>query len=167
MGPERGVQDDHALGVARRTRSSRSATRSALGSITTPPNPASRSDRIARAAASTCRSGSADDRQVMPLPRATARPADRREHEFAKRYELPTRSFETQLPGVASQGTKVFIEKAVEAAQLADDAIASLQDSMLPVEFGDAELRSGLAEVRVILDPLPRRARDFVRTLGR
>jgi hypothetical protein len=38
---------------------------------------------------------------------------------------------------------------------------------MLPIEAGDAELRTGLAEVRDLLDDLPTRARAFLRTLGR
>jgi hypothetical protein len=38
---------------------------------------------------------------------------------------------------------------------------------MLPVEVGDPELRAGLAEVRVLLDDLTSRSREFVRTLGR
>ena len=41
-----------------------------------------------------------------------------------------------------------------------------LQDSLLPVESGDAELRQGLAEVRELLS-LSVPAREFLRTLGR
>jgi hypothetical protein len=55
----------------------------------------------------------------------------------------------------------------VDAVEDADVSLASLQDSMLPVEVGDAELRGGLAEVRELLGDLRGRARDFVRTLGR
>jgi hypothetical protein len=43
----------------------------------------------------------------------------------------------------------------------------SVQDSMAPVEVGDAELHAGLAEVRERLDDVPARAREFLRTLGR
>jgi len=43
----------------------------------------------------------------------------------------------------------------------------ALQDSLLPVEVGDAELRAGMAEVRRQLGEVSRRAREFVRTLGR
>ena len=38
---------------------------------------------------------------------------------------------------------------------------------MLPVESGDADLRSGLSEMRELLAPVPGNAREFVRTLGR
>ena len=50
---------------------------------------------------------------------------------------------------------------------IANRQIADLQDSMLPIEFGDPELRTGLAEVRTLLDQLPGTAREFLRTLGR
>ena len=38
---------------------------------------------------------------------------------------------------------------------------------MLPVEVGDPELRSGLSRVRELIAPLPDRARNLVRVLGR
>jgi hypothetical protein len=38
---------------------------------------------------------------------------------------------------------------------------------MMPVEVGDAELRAGLAEVRELVGPLPHRAREIERVLGR
>ena len=37
----------------------------------------------------------------------------------------------------------------------------------MPVEVGDAELRSGLAAAREQLGPLPDRAVDLLRVLGR
>ena len=92
----------------------------------------------------------------------------RRTHTaFAERYGLPTRTFAPSMPGVASQGVKSFLETAVDAVAEADMALAELQDSMLPVEVGDAELRAGLAEVRELVGALRARARDLVRTLGR
>jgi hypothetical protein len=87
--------------------------------------------------------------------------------DFAERHGLPGRVFDPRSPGVQSQGAKVFIERAVEAAGQADREIAALQDSMLPVEAGDAALRAGLSEVRELIDDLPARARELVRTLGR
>jgi hypothetical protein len=38
---------------------------------------------------------------------------------------------------------------------------------MLPIEFGDPDLRAGLAEVRELLGELPVASREFLRTLGR
>lgn len=86
---------------------------------------------------------------------------------FADRHGLDSRSFEPPSPGAASQGARAFIERAVDAAAQAGQAIAELQDSMLPVEVGDAELRAGLSEVRVLIDGLRASAREVVRTLGR
>ena len=55
----------------------------------------------------------------------------------------------------------------MDAIGKADGELATLQDSMLPVEVDDPELRAGLEEVRMLLGDLRGRARQFVRTLGR
>jgi hypothetical protein len=60
-----------------------------------------------------------------------------------------------------------FLDIAVEAVDDADETLVELQDSMLPVEVGDPELRAGLAEVRELVGALRGRARELVRTLGR
>ena len=49
----------------------------------------------------------------------------------------------------------------------ADRTLAQLQDSMRPVEVGDAELRAGLSEVRRLVAPWPHAANELVRGLGR
>jgi hypothetical protein len=87
--------------------------------------------------------------------------------EFAARHDLPSQTFEPASPGAPSHGVKGFLDSAVDAAGRADGTLATLQDSMLPVEVGDPELRAGLQEVRTLLSDLPGRARQFVRTLGR
>jgi hypothetical protein len=87
--------------------------------------------------------------------------------EFADRHGLPGRTFEQQPAGVSPTGATGFIQRAVEAIGEADQALAGLQDSMLPVEVGDAALRSGLADVRDRIRGLPERARELLRTLGR
>jgi hypothetical protein len=86
---------------------------------------------------------------------------------FAARHDLPAAAFQEAIRGHPSTGVKGFIENAVDAAARADSELAELQDSMLPVEVGDAELRAGLAEVRELLDSLRTHARALVRTLGR
>jgi len=86
---------------------------------------------------------------------------------FAQRHGLPPRTFNPAPPGLPSTGVKGFIEGAVESVSDADDVLAELQDSMMPVEVGDAELRAGLAEVRELLGEVRGRAREFMRTLGR
>ena len=45
--------------------------------------------------------------------------------------------------------------------------LAELQDSMMPVEVGDRELRAGLSETRESIAELPARARRLMRTQGR
>lgn len=86
---------------------------------------------------------------------------------FASRYGLPHRDFETPVPEAPSTGVRGFVEHAVEAVGAADQTIAELQDSLMPVEVGDAELRAGLTEVRQLLGDLPERARRFVSEFGR
>ncbi len=93
--------------------------------------------------------------------------AKRTHTEFAQRYDLPTREFEQRSPGMQSLGAKELIEKAVQAAGKSQHVIAELQDSMAPVEVGDAELRAGLSEVRELISGLPASARELVRTVGR
>jgi hypothetical protein len=93
--------------------------------------------------------------------------AKRTHTEFAARHGLQPAAFEQRATGVPSQGAAAFVERAVEAAATADRILAELQDSMLPVEAGDAELRAGLRSVREPLDGLPAASREFLRTLGR
>jgi hypothetical protein len=93
--------------------------------------------------------------------------AQRTHAGFAERYGLQRRAFAAATPGVASQGVKSFLETAVEAVGEADTILAEIQDSMMPVEVGDPELRAGLSEVRELVGHLRGRARELVRTLGR
>lgn len=86
---------------------------------------------------------------------------------FAQRTELPARGFESAVPGAPSNGAKGFVDIAVKAVSAADVVLSTLQDSMLPVEVGDRDLRTGLGEVRELIAPLPGRARQVVRTVGR
>jgi hypothetical protein len=87
---------------------------------------------------------------------------------FAGRHGLAAeRTFEPVSPGAASRGVRGFVDIAVEAIEDADAILAELQDSMRPVEVGDAELRAGLAEVRELLSALPERARRMISRFGR
>ena len=87
--------------------------------------------------------------------------------DFARRYDAPAREFAPGAPGPASQGARALIDRGVEAAGEAAQLIAELQDSMLPIEVGDPTVRAELSAVRNLLDELPARARELVRTLGR
>jgi hypothetical protein len=101
-----------------------------------------------------------------PTQKAFGR-AKRTYSQFAGRVELPEREFEPPSAGLPSQGVKLFVERAARACGEAGEALAALQDSMLPIEAGDAELRAGLAEVRELLEDVPVKVRQFLRTLGR
>jgi hypothetical protein len=87
--------------------------------------------------------------------------------EFATRHGLPPGMSEPEPPQVLPDNAKGAIDHALEAVGEADGVLAELQDSMLPVEVGDPELRATLAQVRQLLGGLPEQARQLVRTLGR
>jgi len=93
--------------------------------------------------------------------------AKRTHAEFAQRVGIPGRTFVQPTPGHPSQGVKGFIDTAVSATTRADDRLGELQDSLRPVDVGDAELRAGLSEVRRLIDGVPARARDLTRVIGR
>lgn len=86
---------------------------------------------------------------------------------FSKRHGLAARTFDTPSAAHPSPTARAFIDRAVQATGEADHTIASLQDTMLPVEVGDPELRAGLSEVRTLISGVSLAARDLVRTLGR
>jgi hypothetical protein len=100
-----------------------------------------------------------------PLQVAYAR-AQRTYGEFARRSGLPGKEFAPAGPGLPER-PGVELARAGDQLELADATLAALQDSMLPVEVGDRELRAGIAEVRRLIAPLPGRARALTRTLGR
>ena len=86
---------------------------------------------------------------------------------FAERHGLPARTFAPAAAGRAGQDARGLLDAALEAIGEADHLLVEIQDSMMPVEVGDADLRAGLAEVRERLGDVRARAREFVRTLGR
>ncbi|HEY4093902.1 MAG TPA: hypothetical protein VGM33_00230 [Baekduia sp.] len=86
---------------------------------------------------------------------------------FAERFGLPDRTFAPATPGAPSHGVKGFMDEAVDAVGRADHVLSELQDSMRPVEVGDAELRAGLADVREHLGGVRARARSLVSVFGR
>ena len=86
---------------------------------------------------------------------------------FATRHGLERRTFVPASAGAPSTGVKGLLDRAVAAVASADATLAALQDSMMPVEVGDPELRAGLSEVRTLVADLRGRARELVRSLGR
>jgi hypothetical protein len=107
-----------------------------------------------------------EEELFRPVQAAYGR-AKRTHAGFAQRQGLPERTFTPAPQGLPSTGIRGFVDNAVGSVAEADAILAELQDSMMPVEVGDAELRAGLAEVRELLGDVSTRAREFVRTLGR
>jgi ABC-type transporter Mla subunit MlaD len=107
-----------------------------------------------------------EEELFRPVQAAYGR-AKRTHSGFAQRHGLPERQFSPANAGLPSTGIRGFVDNAVDSAAEAEAVLAELQDSMRPVEVGDAELRAGLAEVRELLGDVRGRAREFVRTLGR
>jgi len=93
--------------------------------------------------------------------------AQRTHTGFAARHGLPGRTFTAPLPSAPSTGLKGYVDEAVAAVTSADATLVTLQDSMKPIEVGDAELRAGLANVRELVADMPQRARALTRTIGR
>jgi len=113
--------------------------------------------------------GSADrleEQLFRPVQRAFGR-ARRTHSGFAERHGLEARALAPRQPSHAAAQPRELVEDAADAAADADERLSELQDSMRPVEVGDAELRAGLAEVRELLDPLPERAAQLLRGFGR
>ena len=107
-----------------------------------------------------------EEQLFRPVQRAYGR-ARRTEAEFASRYGLSDREFALPSPGVPSTGVKGFIQNAVDAVARAERELVALQDSSIAIEVGDPDLRSGLSEVRRLIDGLSQHARAFLRSFGR
>jgi hypothetical protein len=86
---------------------------------------------------------------------------------FAQRHGIAARSPEEAAAGVSPAGARGFIDLALGAVAEAELTLSTLQDSMLPVEAGDEELRAGLAAVRDRIAGVSGDVREFSRTLGR
>jgi hypothetical protein len=107
-----------------------------------------------------------EEQLFRPVQLAYGR-ASRSHGQFAARHGFEGRAFDPQHAGLPSLGAKGFIESAVEAIREADGTLSTLQDSLLPVEVGDAQLRAELSDLRELMGQLPQRAREIVRTIGR
>ena len=107
------------------------------------------------------------EQQLFRPTQAAYGRAQRTHAGFADRHGLPGASFAQLAAGPPSIGAKGFLESAADALVEADEMLAELQDSMRPIEVGDAELRAGLAGVRELIAELPRRTVAFIGTVGR
>jgi hypothetical protein len=115
-----------------------------------------------------------DDDHADSLEEALFRPvqlaygrAKRTYSGFASRAGLEDKPFAPAAPPSPAATASALVEEAVDALLHAEDIMSELQDSMLPVEVGDPEFRTQLAEVREILAPLEGAAHEFMRTFGR
>jgi len=93
--------------------------------------------------------------------------AQRTHSGFAERVGLPMRTFVPSAAGRPGQDARTLLDTALEAIGEADHLLVEIQDSMMPVEVGDAELRAGLSGLRELVDPLADRGAGLLRTLGR
>jgi hypothetical protein len=95
--------------------------------------------------------------------------AKRSHAEFAARHGLEAHAFGGANAAQAHGSTDAtsYVEQALESVEHADDILSELQDSLLPVEVGDPEFRTALADVRTRLGEVPGRTAELLRTLGR
>ncbi|HEX6115603.1 MAG TPA: hypothetical protein VFY99_00790 [Solirubrobacterales bacterium] len=107
-----------------------------------------------------------EDQLFRPVQKAFGR-AKRTHSQFAGRVGMSAATWQPPSVPAGTRGGQALIERAVDCADEADRLLAELQDSMLPIESGDAELRAGLAEVRDLIAGLASSARSLVRGIGR
>ena len=88
-----------------------------------------------------------EDELFGPVQKAYGR-AQRTYAAFAERKGLSNRTFTEPSPGTISRDPRVYLDRAIEAIIEGEERLIELQDSMMPVTYGDPELRAGLAEVR-------------------
>jgi hypothetical protein len=87
---------------------------------------------------------------------------------FAARHGDPAASSSAPPPEPhPSQGVAALLEGCGAAARTADEHLGALQDSLVLVELGDADLRAGVSDARRRLGEVPTALRAFTRTLGR
>jgi hypothetical protein len=107
-----------------------------------------------------------EERLFRPVQGAYGR-AQRTRSGFAERQHLTAEPPATHSAPPPSADPRVHLQRAIDAIEQADHVIAEMQDSMLPVEVGDRELRDGLTEVRELIASAPREGRQLVRLVGR
>jgi hypothetical protein len=107
-----------------------------------------------------------EDELFGPVQKAYGR-AKRTYADFAARYGLPAQTFTQPTSTSGSRDIRRFLDAAVEGVDEAEEILIHLQDSGQTVDYGDADLRAGLAGVRELVGTVRTSARQFVRTLGR
>jgi hypothetical protein len=107
-----------------------------------------------------------EEKLFRPVQLAYGR-ARRTHSRYADSHGLPSRKFEAPSPGLASIGARTFIDNAAVEVGQAETTLTTLQDSMLPVEVGDPELRASLAEVRDLIGSFSASVRGVTGSIGR
>lgn len=110
--------------------------------------------------------GTLEEQLFRPVQAAYAS-ARRTRSGFAGRHQLDAGGTPTPATAAHSADPRVHLERALDAIERTDHVIADMQDSMLPVEVGDRELRDGLTEVRELIAPAPANGRQLLRLIGR
>jgi len=101
-----------------------------------------------------------------PVQKAYGR-AKRTHADFATRHRLSSAAFEQPGPPSGSRDIRRFLDRATEGVDEAEAILVELQDSGRLIDYGDPELRAGVAGVRELLGNVQSSARQFQRTLGR
>jgi hypothetical protein len=116
----------------------------------------------------------ADERTADELEGQLFRPvqaaygrAQRTRSGFAERHRLTADPLTPPAVASPSGDPRIHLERAIGEIEQTDHVIAEMQDSMLPVEVGDRELRDGLSEVRGLIAAAPEQGRQLVRLIGR
>lgn len=107
-----------------------------------------------------------ETRLFRPVQAAYGR-AQRTRASFAERHRLTADPVAPASMGAPSGDPRVHLQRAIEALERADHVISEMQDSMLPVEVGDRELRDGLTAVRELIASAPGQGRQLLRLIGR
>jgi hypothetical protein len=110
--------------------------------------------------------GTLEDQLFRPVQAAYAA-ARRTRSGFAARHQLEAAGPPVPASTAYSADPRVHLERALDAIEGTDHVIAEMQDSMLPVEVGDRELRDGLTEVRELIALAPANGRQLLRLIGR
>jgi hypothetical protein len=113
------------------------------------------------------RTGDQLEAQLFRPVQAAYGRAQRTRAGFAARHGLDLDPPSPAPAGNPSGDPRVHLERAITAIERADQIISEMQDSMLPVEVGDRELRDGLTEVRELIAIAPAQARQLLRLIGR
>jgi hypothetical protein len=86
--------------------------------------------------------------------------------EFATRYGMRSPAFPDPSQALPTD-PRAALEHVADAAVQADEMLSELQDTLLPVEVGDAELRAGLSGTRTAIASVPGQCAELIRLFGR